>query len=132
MSKSKNSLLLAVILSVAFISAGCSSGTKGVAQPPKEVSSEATTPEQVKPITNVSYAGKDGQNALDLLKASHQVEAKTFKGIGEMVSGIDGTIADQSHFWAFYVNGKSSDVGASAYVSKNSDTLEWKLEEIKF
>jgi hypothetical protein len=34
-------------------------------------------------------------------------------------------------FWALYVNGKQSEVGAGVYVTKNDDVIEWRLEEIK-
>lgn len=72
-----------------------------------------------------------GSNALVALKMSHAVETKNYEGIGEMVLSIDGVKPDNKHFWAFYVNGKSSNVGASSYKLNNGDSLEWKLEEIK-
>ncbi|MGH7234405.1 MAG: DUF4430 domain-containing protein, partial [Candidatus Saccharimonadales bacterium] len=31
-------------------------------------------------------------------------------------------------YWTFYVNGKEASVGASSYVTKNSDRLTWKLQ----
>ncbi len=71
-----------------------------------------------------------GQTALDLLKIKHKVVAKTYSGIGEFVESIDGMKPDSQHFWAFYVNGKSSNVGASSYVLKSGDKIEWKLEAI--
>lgn len=74
---------------------------------------------------------KAGQTALDLLKASHTIETKTFSGIGEYVTTIDGKKEDSKHFWALYVNGKQSQVGASDYKVKAGDKIEWKFEEIK-
>ena len=74
---------------------------------------------------------KSGQTALDLLKASHTIETKTFSGIGEYVTTIDGKKEDSKHFWALYVNGKQSQVGASDYKVKAGDKIEWKFEEIK-
>ena len=71
-----------------------------------------------------------GENAVDLLKADHRADTKSYSGIGEMVLSIDGIKPDSEHFWAFYVNGKSSNVGASSYVLKNGDKIEWKLEAI--
>lgn len=80
---------------------------------------------------SIRYQGVDGKTALELLKASHNVETKQFS-FGEMVTGIDGVSPDPNKaFWSFYVNGKMSDVGASTYVTKSSDVIEWKLEEIK-
>jgi hypothetical protein len=75
----------------------------------------------------VSYAGMDGRNALDLLKVFHKVDTKD-TSFGPMIVGIDGVTPDSTHYWAFYVNGKLADVGANSYITKNSDTIEWKLE----
>jgi hypothetical protein len=75
-------------------------------------------------LSNVIPAG---EFATDLLKSDHQIETKNYPGIGEMVLSIDGIKPDSSHFWAFYVNGKSSDVGASSYKLQNGDKIEWKL-----
>ncbi|HYE22627.1 MAG TPA: DUF4430 domain-containing protein [Verrucomicrobiae bacterium] len=87
-------------------------------------------PDQGTAQTSVRYNGQDGKNAMELLKASHQVETKDYAGLGEFVTGIDGVDSDSTTFWSFYVNGTQSTVGASQYVTKNSDVIEWKLEEI--
>ncbi|MCL5435741.1 MAG: DUF4430 domain-containing protein [Patescibacteria group bacterium] len=71
-----------------------------------------------------------GQSALELLKSNHQVSTKTFAGVGEFVEVIDGIKPDNQHYWAFYINGKSSNVGAGSYELKNGDKIEWKLETI--
>lgn len=80
---------------------------------------------------HVSYRGQDGKNALDLLKAGHEVEVKVYSGIGEFVDGIDGLKSDAQHFWSFYVNGKQATVGAGSYITKAADVIEWKFEKIK-
>jgi hypothetical protein len=82
------------------------------------------------PSAPIEYKGQDGKNALDLLKASHRVDVKSYS-FGDMVTGIDGISPDANHFWAMYVNGQMSQVGASQYVTKNGESIEWKLEEIK-
>jgi hypothetical protein len=79
---------------------------------------------------DVTYKGVEGKTALELLKASHKVETKTYEGIGELVTSIDGVAPDSKHFWALYVNDAQSQVGASQYVTKATDTITWKLEEI--
>lgn len=83
------------------------------------------------PQTTINYQGVEGKTALELLKASHNVETKEFSGVGEFVASIDGVAPDSQHFWAFNVNGKMADVGAGAYATKPSDQIEWKLELIK-
>ena len=81
------------------------------------------------PTTVIVYQGQDGKNALELLKANHQVEAKHYS-FGDLVTGIDSVTPDAKHFWAFYVNGKLSQVGASAYVTKSTDMIKWEMDSI--
>lgn len=79
----------------------------------------------------VSYDGVAGKNALALLKASHATETKSYKGLGELVTSIDGVKADSKHFWSFYLNGEQAQVGAGSYTTKSGDKITWKLEAIK-
>jgi len=79
----------------------------------------------------VKYQGQECKNALDLLKSKYEVQTKNFEGIGEFVTGVNGVAADDQHFWAFYVNGAQAQVGAGQYVTKDSDVIEWKLEDIE-
>ncbi len=94
---------------------------------PKQTHTSATTAALQHVVT---YRGEDGKNALDLLKAHHQVAAQQFS-IGAFVTSVDGISAPPNYFWAFSVNGKPSDVGADTYITKNSDTLSWRLEKIQ-
>jgi len=89
---------------------------------------EAPPPVQV-PSNVVQYAGVDGKNAFELLNASHRVEAKHYS-FGDMVTSIDGIEPDANHFWAMYVNGQFSQVGASSYITKNSDTIKWQIDAV--
>lgn len=73
---------------------------------------------------------KAGTTAYDLLANTHQVVAKDYGAAGKFVQTIDGIAPDNKHFWTFYVNGKPSNVGASSYVLKDSDKVEWKLDLI--
>ncbi len=91
---------------------------------------QETNQQQQVPTTTIEYQGQDGRTALDLLKASHTVEAKSYS-FGDLVTGIDGISPDASHFWAMYVNGEFSQVGASAYVTKSTDVIKWQMDEIK-
>lgn len=76
------------------------------------------------------YSITAGETAILLLKSDHSVQTTEYPGLGEMVQSIDGVSADSKHFWEFFVNGKSSNVGASSYVLKDSDAVEWKLSVI--
>ena len=86
--------------------------------------------EKLEQKCEISYQGVEGKTALELLKSSHQVETQSFS-YGEMVQSIDGVKAPATHFWSFQINGNFSDVGAGAYITKDSDTLSWKLVKIE-
>jgi hypothetical protein len=83
------------------------------------------------PAGQVSYKGEDGKSAMELLKANFTVETQDFGDLGQFVKAINGVEPDSRHFWALYVNGAQSQVGAESYITKSSDAIEWKLEEIK-
>ena len=91
--------------------------------------SPTPTRSQEVPTTTIVYPGQDGKTALELLKANHRVDTKHYS-YGDMVTGIDGITPDSSHFWAFYINDQISQVGASSYVTKSSDTIKWQIDEI--
>ncbi|MEK7569840.1 MAG: DUF4430 domain-containing protein [Patescibacteria group bacterium] len=78
--------------------------------------------------TTFTYPGKDGTTALELLKGKYpKTSTKSMAALGEFVTGINCREAGKSEYWQFFVNGKSSDVGAGSYTSKSTDTIEWKL-----
>ena len=100
---------------------------KPVLAPSTEVSQNQNL--QQVPTNTVEYKGVDGKNAFELLKASHAVDAKHYS-FGDLVTGIDGVTPDASHFWAMYVNGEFSQVGASQYITKSSDTIKWQIDTV--
>lgn len=76
----------------------------------------------------VSYAGRDGVNALELLKENATPETKD-SSFGEYVDAINGISGGTDNkYWSFYINGKLSTIGAADYVTKNEDTIEWRFE----
>lgn len=92
-------------------------------------------------VTQLVYGGPNlyqihftvsvGESAFDLLKSTHQVQAKDYgPGMGEFVQSIDGVTPGSGKFWKFYVNGQSSNVGASSYVLRDGDKIEWKIDTI--
>jgi hypothetical protein len=115
-------LLAVIVVSLAVLGAGVY-----VSRTSQPVSNDKITNVNV---TEVSYTGVEGKNALELLRAGHSIETKT-SSFGDYVQSIDGVAADSSHFWGFYVNGKMAEVGAGSYVTKSSDTVLWKLEAIQ-
>jgi hypothetical protein len=85
-------------------------------------------PSEIKNTQNekVTYEGKDGIDALTLLKNIASVEQDS----SGLVTGINGRNAEnkKKEYWGFYINGKMSEVGPAEYQTKNEDKLEWKIE----
>lgn len=125
--KYKNLVFAAVVVAAGaiFIWQVIDKGGSDNSQSNTPASTVSTSPKEF------SYDGVAGKNALALLKASHKTETKSYKGLGELVTSIDGVKADSKHFWSFYVNGEQAQVGAGAYTTKSGDKITWKLEEIK-
>lgn len=124
----RSKLLILVVLSVVVVAAIFSFVQRSQKQQEPQLQSSASAQTAA---TEVSYKGKEGKNALELLKGAYKTQTKEYPGVGEFVTAIDGKTADDKHFWAFYVNGEQSQVGAGSYQTKEGDTIVWKLEEIK-
>ena len=75
------------------------------------------------------YETEANKTALDLLRRSASVVTKGEKENAYIVE-INGRKADErkNEFWAFYLNGKTAQVGAGSYKLKNGDKIEWKIE----
>lgn len=128
MPKFKFQKLLLLFLVLTFISAGC----LGQPRTGKEGKIYQNAEKQLQNTQSVKYEGETGRTALEILKERYTVETKEFSGIGEYVTSINGKKEDAGkNFWAFYVNGKQSQVGASQYPTKTGEVIEWKLELIK-
>jgi len=97
--------------------------------PDRNVCSTKQSPVELEQKCVITYPGVDGHNALDLLKATHQVGTQKFS-FGEMVNSIDGVKAPATDFWAFYVNGQLANVGAGDYQTKSTDLITWQLQKI--
>ncbi|MGE5392926.1 MAG: DUF4430 domain-containing protein [Candidatus Saccharibacteria bacterium] len=133
MTRFKRIVPVVVLLVLVIVAVAYSFHKKAVAPtaPVGDQQNQAQTAgQQPQGSQTVSYEGQDGQTAMVLLMARHDVATKDYS-FGKMVTGIDGVTPDSRHFWGFYVNGQLSQVGADAYVTKSTDRLEWKLEEIK-
>lgn len=73
------------------------------------------------------YQGQEGKTVLELLKTYAKIETKS-SSPGEYVTSINGNDGGGKWHWLFYVNGKAADIGAGAYVTHDSDKIEWKLQ----
>jgi len=105
---------------------------------PRQVESPTNAEQQqeiaaIDPTVNpeyVKYSGKEGQSAFELLQEISQVEYKQYD-FGVFVESINFVRPDDQHFWKLYINGVEAQVGADQLQTKNSDVIEWKLEQIK-
>ncbi len=70
-----------------------------------------------------------GITALDLLRKKAVVKAQG-KGKNAFVLEINNLKAkkEKKEYWAFYVNGKPSSVGAGAYKLKPNDQITWQIK----
>ncbi len=126
MFKKINFVLIAITLSL--VAAGCVK--QETTQQSQNTDSIITGTDQTK-TSYYKIDGVEGKTAMEALQAKYKVETKEFPGLGLFVQGIEGVTPDSSHYWAFYVNGKPSNVGASQYVAKKGDVIEFKLEQIQ-
>ncbi|KLN34467.1 hypothetical protein M768_15140 [Cellulosimicrobium cellulans F16] len=77
----------------------------------------------------LSYEGRAGTTALDLLLEADPSAQVTGEGENAFVTAIDGVAADpDSEFWALYVNGEMATVGAGSLETEDGDEITWKLE----
>lgn len=76
---------------------------------------------------SLSYRGKEGKDALSLLKE----QAAVVQDKSGLVTAINGRKADtvKREYWAFYVNSKMAEVGPLEYKTKDTDMIEWKIEK---
>lgn len=80
-------------------------------------------------LTEISYHGKNGVDALTLLKQHAAVNVKHYS-FGDLVVSINGNTGNGPKYWTFYVNGKMSAEGAATYKTKDSDMLMWRLQQL--
>lgn len=78
-------------------------------------------------LTELSYHGRRGYDALTLLRQYADVQAKHYS-FGDMVVAINGSVGDGPKYWTFYVNGKEASIGAGTYQTKDTDTIMWRLQ----
>lgn len=87
---------------------------------------------QFQPVVEktINYDGQTGKTALDLLKASHQVESQD-SSIGVFVTGIDDTKNQDNKYWMLYVDGRLAATGADQYTTKDGEKIEWRYESLQ-
>ena len=131
----KNFFIIALIL-FAFTFTGCRKQSVPTPTPtvmPVENTNTEVTPQTLgeKTLEYQFTANENGVTAFELAQDSAEIEYDTYDGLGEFITGINGQSADAGHFWAFYLNGESSQTGASQTTLKQGDVIKFVYEEIK-
>jgi hypothetical protein len=121
-------IILSVVVVVGLITAGGAAITaKNTSDNPKPVTASKQMESPAAQTTQLSYNGEEGKDVLTLLKEHAKVETKHYD-FGDLVTSVNGTKGNGPKYWSLYVNGKLSEVGASSYVTKDADKIEWKLQ----
>jgi hypothetical protein len=123
LAKSKINIIVGVIVILA-IAVGLGSWAYVANTPSHKLSVVVNSQNQ---LSEVSYKGQAGVNAMTLLERHVTVGVKHYS-FGDFVTSINGVVGNGPKYWTFYINGKEAAMGASSYVTKNSDTLTWKLQ----
>lgn len=67
-----------------------------------------------------------------LFKERIELNYETYAGLGELITQIgDKKGGDGGRYWQYWINGAYANVGASSYVVKLGDTIEWKYTNEK-
>ena len=131
-----------LILGIVIVIAGIYFYTQQTNPNPSPASTSSAQLETFSVEQKITYSGikpdetlqnvtiRNSQTALDTLQSTKTIETKD-SSFGKFVESIDGVKGDDKNFWAFYVNGAQSQVGASSYQLKPNDKVEWKYEKIQ-
>jgi len=82
-----------------------------------------TTPSSTWENNTLTYSGKDGVTAEDLIKQVATITKDTYG----MVASINGVSPTGNQYWQFNIDGVSSNEGAGTYITKSTETITWKL-----
>jgi len=74
----------------------------------------------------ITYTGKEGVSVLYLLEQTCDT-LSSGTGASAFVTTINGLAAGAKEFWSFEVNGEMAAVGAGSLITKDGDTIVWKL-----
>lgn len=66
-----------------------------------------------------------GSSALDALKSVSQIETKYGGNFVTSINGIKSGFPEDHYDWFFYVNGFLAKEGASSYIIRNGDSIQW-------
>jgi hypothetical protein len=131
----KRNIILGIVILVVGVGLALVSNYAGT---PREAA-----PQTVPQATSISlsvdglYAARQvsiatGETILEVLQSldtsdpALKLTTKEYAGLGTLVTGMGGKEnGTGKEYWQYKVNGVMPQIGASAYVLKNGDTVEW-------
>ena len=130
------------VLMTALILSGCSfptshaptveqdqSSTQTIQTTPSDTASDSTQVIEQTQHQLLLTATKDGQTAFELLQSEAEVEYKEYD-FGIFIESINGTKADEKHYWALYVNGDYAQTGVGQTILKQGDQVLFTYEQL--
>lgn len=97
----------------------------------EEIATDSAAPSDSEQTIFSFTATQSGETAFTLLEQRAEIESTDYGSAGKFITSINGLSGDDNHFWAFYVNGESSQTGASQTQIEAGDLVEFKYEVIE-
>lgn len=123
----KKMLLIAVFAGLALTGCETVQTPEQVREPAAEVTL-SEDPEEIQTFEFVAEA--DDTDALSATLKRTEVEYKQYD-FGTMVESISGQPANESNYWALYINDEYALTGADQTLLNPDDRVQWVFEEIK-
>ncbi len=127
MNNNKNKLIAAIVIVLLIIGTIATGVYYNQSINTAQTLEKNTTSKKIELVNNVlTYSGKDNTTALVILQEVATVEM-TGTGENAYVTSINGVKASGNQYWELSSNGESASVGAGSLITKNTDTITWKL-----
>ena len=88
-------------------------------------------------INGIKYeSGISNQSSIadfmDKLKNDGKIDfkEKNYTGMGKFIEEINGVKGTSGKYWIYYINNEKASIGASKYILKEGDIINWKQEGI--
>ncbi|MEK7181186.1 MAG: DUF4430 domain-containing protein [Patescibacteria group bacterium] len=129
-----------ILLGILILAVVLFSSNQKISNPSGAINSNNPTLKQSSIYLSIDFGGsaqkisqsldfKNGENLLDaMIQTNLKIETKTYVGLGSIIESInDFKSGAGGKYWQYWVNGKYSQVGASAYKIQPDDLIEWRF-----
>lgn len=81
------------------------------------------SPQEIKEVEVI-----EGESVFDVISKNAQIEFKEYS-FGKLIESINGVKNETDNkYWIFYINSEESKVGATEYLLKPNDKIEWRFK----